>query len=200
MSDHHRSHNASTGAGHRPAGNGAAHSPPLHGMHHFLERFSGQATAWAGSSWSFATAVALLMLWAMSGPFFRFSENWQLIVNTSTTIVTFLMVFLIQRAQNKEALAVQIKLNELLASQRGASNRLINAEDLTEDEIRDLHCRFARLAAQLDQAADDGDAHSVNEADDAARAGEHEEGEEMGGTHSGRQREAKPSGTHQGLA
>ena len=133
-------------------------------MHHFLEWFSGQATAWAGSSWSFATAVGLLLLWALSGPLFGFSENWQLIVNTCTTIVTFLMVFLIQRAQNKESLAVQIKLNELLASQKGASNRLINAEDLTEDDIRELHGRFSKLSARLEQSADDCDQHSVSEA------------------------------------
>jgi low affinity Fe/Cu permease len=78
------------------------------------------------------------------------------------------MVFLIQRAQNKESLAVQVKLNELLASQQGASNRLINAEDLSEDEIRELHARFAKLEAALEQSADDGEPHSVREEADRA--------------------------------
>jgi low affinity Fe/Cu permease len=116
-----------------------------------------------------ATAVSLILLWASSGPLFEYSEKWQLTVNTGTTIVTFLMVFLIQRAQNKESLAVQIKLNELLASQKGASNHLINVEDMHEDEIRALHTRFADLAKQLEDAADEGDPHSVSEATDAAR-------------------------------
>jgi low affinity Fe/Cu permease len=135
----------------------------LGGMHRFLEWFSAKATAWAGSSWAFASAVALVLGWAISGPLFGFSQTWQLFINTGTTIATFLMVFLIQRAQNKESLAVQIKLNELLASQQGASNRLINAEDLTEDEIRDLHAKFAKLAADLEQRPDETEPHSVRE-------------------------------------
>jgi low affinity Fe/Cu permease len=150
------------------SGNGHTHA--LHGMHQYLEWFSGQVTNWAGSSWSFATAVALLLVWAICGPFFDFSENWQLVVNTGTTIITFLMVFLIQRAQNKESLAVQVKLNELLASQQGASNRLINVEDLTEDEIRDLHTRFSKLAERLERLADDCDPHSVSEATEVEEA------------------------------
>jgi low affinity Fe/Cu permease len=147
----------------------SGHVPPnghtgfLGGMHRCLEWFSAKATAWAGSSWSFATAVGVLLVWALSGPLFGFSQTWQLLVNTGTTIATFLMVFLIQRAQNKESLALHVKLNELLASQQGASNRLINAEDLSEDEIRELHAKFAKLEAALEQAADEGEVHSVRE-------------------------------------
>jgi len=162
-------HELPHGAPHAPV---TGHTHALHGMHQYLEWFSGQVTNWAGSSWSFATAVGLLLVWAICGPLFGFSENWQLVVNTGTTIITFLMVFLIQRAQNKESLAVQIKLNELLASQKGASNRLINVEDLTEDEIRDLHTRFSELAARLEKVADDCDPHSVDEATEAVAEAE----------------------------
>jgi low affinity Fe/Cu permease len=142
----------------------------LEPVHRFLEWLSGKVTAFAGSSWALATAVMFVAAWAACGPLFEYSEKWQLTVNTGTTIVTFLMVFLIQRAQNKESLAVQIKLNELLASQRGASNRLINVEDLSEDDIRDLHSRFAKLAERLSDAADEGDLHSVSEAAEALSA------------------------------
>jgi low affinity Fe/Cu permease len=158
-------HNTAATSGHVPS---TGHKGLLGWMHRALERFSGQATAWAGSSWSFAMALTLVLLWAASGPFFGFSQTWQLFINTGTTIATFLMVFLIQRAQNKESLAVQVKLNELLASQRGASNRLINAEDLTEDEIHELHARFAKLAAELEQADDDSEPHSVREEEQPA--------------------------------
>ena len=136
----------------------------MHAFNRQLEKFSVAVTNWAGSSWAFAIAASSIVLWALCGPFFNFSETWQLVVNTSTTIVTFLMVFLIQRSQNKESLAVQVKLNELLASQKGASNRLINVEDMSEEDISALHKRFATLSSHLEEAADDCDAHSVAEA------------------------------------
>ena len=81
-----------------------------------LEQFARRATTWTGSSWAFASAVGVIVIWALIGPFFRFSDTWQLVINTGTTIVTFLMVFLIQRAQNKDAQAVHLKLNELVAA------------------------------------------------------------------------------------
>src|SRR5207237_2497411 len=104
---------------------------------------------WTGSTWAFTVAVAVIVIWAVTGPIFRFSDTWQLVINTGTTIVTFLMVFLIQRTQNKDSLAIQLKLNELLASQQGASNRLINLEDLSEDEIITIHHRFSTLSQRL---------------------------------------------------
>jgi low affinity Fe/Cu permease len=94
------------------------------------------------------------------------------VINTGTTIVTFLMVFLIQRAQNKDALAIQLKLNELLASQQGASNRLINVEDMSEDEIIALHKRFAKLSERLQAAEEDCSSHSIREAKEAAEDAE----------------------------
>jgi low affinity Fe/Cu permease len=104
------------------------------------------------------------VVWAATGPAFGYSAGWQLVVNTGTTIVTFLMVFVIQRAQNKESLAVQLKLNEIVAALEGASNRLINAESLGEEELATLHRHYARL---VHLARKDGDllqSHSVDEA------------------------------------
>jgi len=99
-----------------------------------------------GSFWAFAVALSIVIGWALLGPVFRFSEDWQLVINTGTTIITFLMVFVIQHAQNKEMRAVQLKLNELIAAVDGASNRLIDIEDLTERELEALYARFRHLA------------------------------------------------------
>jgi low affinity Fe/Cu permease len=110
-----------------------------------LERASGWATKWSGSSYAFALAVGVIAVWGATGPYFRYSDTWQLVINTGTTIVTFLMVFLIQRGQNKESLAIQLKLNELVAAVKGASNRLINVEDMTEEEVHVLHQHYQKL-------------------------------------------------------
>ena len=110
-----------------------------------LERVAHLTTNWVGSSWAFMIALLLTATWLVSGPLFHYSDTWQLVMNTVSSIVTFLMVFLLQRSQNKESLAMQVKLNELLGAVKGASNRLINIEDLSEDEVRDLHERYARL-------------------------------------------------------
>ena len=90
---------------------------------------------WTGSSAAFMIAFGVILAWIVSGPIFGFSDTWQLVINTGTTIVTFLMVFLIQRGQNKDARAVALKLNEIVAALEGASNRLIDAEDLSEHEL-----------------------------------------------------------------
>src|SRR5688572_18088956 len=92
----------------------------------FLERFSSGVTAAAGSTPAFIVALTLVIVWAVTGPMFNYSEEWQLIINTGTTVITFLMVFLIQKSQNKDSLAIQLKLNELVASHEFASNRLVN--------------------------------------------------------------------------
>jgi low affinity Fe/Cu permease len=139
-------------------------SAGLRALNEPLERFSRAVTVWSGSSWAFTLAVAVVILWAATGPIFHYSDTWQLVINTGTTIVTFLMVFLIQRAQNKDSLTIQIKLNELLASQEGASNRLINLEDWGEEEIVALHQRFANLSERLNHAASGCEAHSIAEA------------------------------------
>jgi low affinity Fe/Cu permease len=129
-----------------------------------LERLSGLATRWSGTSAAFGLAVLVVVVWLASGPFFGFSDTWQLVINTGTTIVTFLMVFLIQRTQNKDSQAVHLKLNELVAAVKGASNRLINAEGFTEEEIRTLHAHYCKLVELARSDEKVTLSHSVEEA------------------------------------
>jgi low affinity Fe/Cu permease len=124
----------------------------LDGISKALERFAVWTTNWVGSSWAFMIAFAITLLWLITGPLFGFTDTWQLVMNTISSIVTFLMVFLLQRSQNKESLAMQVKLNELLAANRGASNRLINVENLSEEEVRDLHRRYQQIVAGQEAA------------------------------------------------
>ena len=129
-----------------------------------LERFSYQATKATGTSLAFVLALTVIVVWAITGPLFGFSDTWQLVINTGTTIVTFLMVFLIQRAQNKDALALHLKLNEIVAAMEGASNRLIDVEDLSEPEINALRNYYKRL---IELAREDDNlttTHSIEEA------------------------------------
>jgi low affinity Fe/Cu permease len=129
-----------------------------------FEKISHKATLWTGSSSAFIVAALVIIIWLVSGPVFGFSDTWQLVINTGTTIVTFLMVFLIQRAQNKESLAVQLKLNEIVAAIAGASNRLIDVEDLSESELKLLHGHYVRLAQMAKKESDLGQSHSIEEA------------------------------------
>src|SRR3954454_4082187 len=128
-------------------------------------RLATRVTDWAGSTTGFLFTAGTIVLWLITGPFFHFSDTWQLVINTGTTIVTFLMVFLIQRSQNKDALAIQLKLNELVAGLEGASNRLISIEDLSEDELKVLHIHYQRLAEMAKREADLKVSHSVEEAE-----------------------------------
>ena len=130
-----------------------------------LERFSTIMTRWTGGTRAFATACAIVLVWAATGPLFGYSDTWQLVINTGTTIVTFLMVFLIQRTQNKDSMAIQLKLNELVAAMQGASNRLIDVEDLSEDELKILHTHYARLVAIAKRELDLTRSHSIEEAE-----------------------------------
>jgi low affinity Fe/Cu permease len=130
-----------------------------------IERFARKSTSWTGSSAAFGIAVLVIVIWAVTGPLFGFSDTWQLVINTGTTIVTFLMVFLIQRTQNKDSLAIHLKLNELVASLQGASNRLINIEDLSEKEIEVLHAHYEHLVKLARSRGDLQDSHSIEEAE-----------------------------------
>ncbi len=112
-----------------------------------FEHLSSTITEFTGGSTAFIVALAFILIWAITGPFFNFSETWQLVINTSTTIITFLMVFLIQRAQNKDYKAIQIKLNELIASNEKASNRIVSVEELTESEIDVLQKFYSNISA-----------------------------------------------------
>ena len=130
-----------------------------------LERFSLKATKATGTSAAFMIALAVLIIWGVSGPLFHFSDTWQLVINTGTTIVTFLMVFLIQRTQNKDALAIHLKLNEIVAALEGASNRLIDVEDLTEGEIEILHKHYQTLVLMSKKDGKLTQTHSIEEAE-----------------------------------
>ena len=131
---------------------------------HFLERFSYQATRASGTSYAFIVAMAVIVIWAVTGPLFGFSNTWQLVINTGTTIVTFLMVFLIQRAQNKDSVAIHLKLNEIVAAMEGASNRLIDVEDLSEAEIEALRKYYLKLIQLAKKDENLTATHSIEEA------------------------------------
>jgi low affinity Fe/Cu permease len=132
-------------------------------------KVASKASQAAGSFWTFSLALLVVLVWAATGPFFNYSETWQLVINTGTTIVTFLMVFVIQHAQNKDMRAVQLKLNELIAAVEGASNRLIDVEDLSDKELEHLYSRFQSLAKTA-QKVEHGAKLTIDSADDEDEA------------------------------
>jgi low affinity Fe/Cu permease len=132
----------------------------------FFERFSNWATAATGSSAAFLIAIGVIIVWLVTGPIFSYSDTWQLIINTGTTIITFLMVFLIQKSQNKDSKAIHLKLNELLASHQGASNRMVDIEDLTEIELDHLHKFYVQLSDLAEQEDDLTCTHSIDAAEE----------------------------------
>ncbi|WP_138484569.1 low affinity iron permease family protein [Dyadobacter bucti] len=135
-------------------------------LNRIFEQMANLVTCWAGSSAAFLTAFIVVLIWAATGPVFGYSETWQLVINTGTTIVTFLMVFIIQKSQNKESKAIQLKLNELIAASRFASNRMVDIEDLTEDELNVLHKFYKRLSDQSELDQDIHKSHSIDAAED----------------------------------
>jgi len=137
---------------------------PTGSFGHKIETLSDRVTRWTGSTSGFGCALGVVMLWAVLGPVFHFSNTWQLVINTGTTIVTFLMVFLIQRSQNKDALAIHLKLNEIVAAMEGASNRLIDAEGLSEKDLKTLETYYEELATLAKRDVHVTDSHSVEEA------------------------------------
>jgi low affinity Fe/Cu permease len=134
--------------------------------HHegFFARLARLATDWSGTTAALFVAVLLIVVWAASYPLWDNFDTWQLVINTLTTIITFLMVFLIQRAQNKDSHAIHLKLNELVAAIEGASNRLINAENLTEEELKTLHLHYSKLLELARKDEQITECHSVEEA------------------------------------
>jgi low affinity Fe/Cu permease len=124
---------------------------------------SNRVAVTVGSPWAFGLALLAIIAWALSGPALGYSDSWQLTINTGTTIVTFLIVFLIQHTQNKDARAIQIKLNELLAAVEGASNRLINVEEMTDEELDRLRAQFQALVRHIRARGDAAHAHSIEE-------------------------------------
>jgi low affinity Fe/Cu permease len=132
----------------------------------FFERFSAKITRMTGSTAAFIIALLLVICWAVTGPAFHYSETWQLVINTGTTIITFLMVFLIQKAQNKDSLAIQLKLNELIAAHHFASNRLVNAENMTDEEMKTIQKYYSRLSQLSKKDENLQQSHSIEEADE----------------------------------
>jgi low affinity Fe/Cu permease len=132
----------------------------------FAEFIAKQTTVWAGTSQAFVAAIIIVLVWLCAGPFFEWSDSHSLFINTLTTILTFLMVFLIQRTQNKEQIALHLKLNELLVSHEGASNRLLHIENLTEAEIEKLVKRYHSLAEKALTDINKTAQHTVEEIDD----------------------------------
>jgi low affinity Fe/Cu permease len=135
-----------------------------HSFRRSFERISTKITKATGSSTAFLVAGLMIVVWAVTGPLFDFSDTWQLVINTTTTIITFLMVFIIQQSQNKDTIALQLKLNELIAASKGASNRLIDIEDLTEEELFALKKFYVRLSKLAEKDNDVFSTHSIEEA------------------------------------
>lgn len=134
------------------------------GFKAWFEGAAASITKITGSSTAFLIAVGVILVWAVTGPVFHYSDTWQLVINTGTTIITFLMVFIIQQSQNKDSLAIQLKLNELIACEERASNRLIDVEDLTQEELEILKKFYVRLSELAEEEKDLFSSHSVDEA------------------------------------
>lgn len=129
-----------------------------------FENLARAVTRFTGSTPAFTIAVGIILVWAVTGPIFQYSDTWQLVINTGTTIVTFLMVFLIQRSQNNDSRAVHLKLNEIVSALEGASSRLVNVEDLSEDDLKVLHHYYQRLAELAKKDSSLKESHSIEEA------------------------------------
>ena len=114
-------------------------------MKELFRKFAQTVSIIVGSSWAFILAVAIVVVWAASGPLFRFSDTWQLVINTGTTIITFFMVFLIQNTQNRDAKAMHLKLDELIRALKGARNQLVDLEDLSDEDLKKLEKQFQRM-------------------------------------------------------
>ena len=122
-----------------------------------FQRLARRASRVVGSPWAFAIALSLVVLWALSGPLFQFSNAWQLTINTGTTIITFLMVFLIQHSQNRDTQVTQLKLDELIRAVTDARNELVDMEDLSDEELRRLQSQFEGLRAAAESRLRGGD-------------------------------------------
>ena len=129
-----------------------------------FERTAQNATYFSGTTMAFIIAATVIITWLLTGPIFKFSDTWQLVINTGTTIITFLMVFLIQRTQNKDSRAIHLKLNELIASLKGPSNRLVDIENLSENELATLQNFYHHLALLAKKEKDLSLSHSIDEA------------------------------------
>lgn len=136
------------------------------GQRKLFDKVAAKVTKAAGSPAASVGAILIVVVWALCGPVFNYSETWQLVINTGTTIITFLMVFVIQQSQNKDTAALHMKLNELIASSPQASNRLVDLEELTEAEIEAVRKYYRKIALLAEKEADIHQSHSLDEACD----------------------------------
>ena len=139
------------------------------------EKFANKVTKITGSTTAFIMAFALVIVWGATGPIFHYSETWQLVINTSTTIITFLMVFLIQKSQNKDSLAIQLKLNELIAAHEFASNRLVDIENIPESELKIIQQYYSHLSEITKNEESLQQSHSIDEANEMDKRKKHTE-------------------------
>src|SRR5499425_1344847 len=121
-------------------------------MNNLFRKFAHKISEWVGSSWAFFFAILVILAWGVTGPMFDFSDTWQLVINTGTTIVTFLMVFLIQNTQNRDAMAIHLKLDELIRAVKGARNQLVDLENLSDNDLKKLEEQFRRLRKQSENS------------------------------------------------
>lgn len=140
-------------------GNGNGRNQPASKVHELFRRFAQATSNAVGTPWAFVAAVLIIIAWAVTGPIFHFSDTWQLIINTGTTIVTFLMVFMIQGAQNRDARAIHLKLDELIRAKRGARNLLVDLEHCTDEELAEIEAEFRHLKSKAASAKDVADQH-----------------------------------------
>ncbi len=131
------------------AGNERQH----HNVNDLFRKFAHRTSEIVGSSWSFIAAIVIIVMWGMSGPVFHYSDTWQLVINTSTTIITFLMVFLIQNTQNRDARAIHLKLDELIKATKGASNTIIDLDELSDEQLKQLEAEYNRLCTSGDESS-----------------------------------------------
>lgn len=157
----------------------------INNRQNIFERIAHRATTFTGTTTAFIIAVTMILVWVVTGPMFNFSNTWQLVINTGTTIVTFLMVFLIQRAQNKDSKAMHLKLNELVASIKGTSNRLIDVEESTEAELETLAKFYSELAKLARKENNIAESHSIEEARELHEEKQEEQEEEENENHQG---------------
>src|SRR5438034_11281752 len=122
-------------------------------MNDLFRKFAHRISQAVGSPWAFVVAVLIIIVWAATGPIFKYSDTWQLVINTGTTIITFLMVFLIQNTQNRDAKAIHLKLDELIKGVRGARTKLVNLQELSDEELAQLQNEFQRLHKKANHAA-----------------------------------------------
>src|SRR5918911_974817 len=124
-------------------------------MNDFFRKFASKTAEYVGTAWSFMIAVTIILVWAITGPMFQYSDTWQLVINTGTTIITFLMVFLIQNTQNRDAKAIHLKLDELIKATQGARNTMIDLDKLSDEQIKQLEEQYKRICAR--ETEEDGD-------------------------------------------